>query len=155
GTSGSYHFGAIHINGGSDNIFKNNYFIDCPQAFSNNQWNDKQWKDFITSTSNAKTYRPGIDIHSGAYAQKYAHIKRLTDSNNLATRQNYTINTLVVNVPVFSAGASYVHKNVVTDNGDPGFADRKADFTLTKIPAALRQAGDWKPIPFREIGVKK
>lgn len=155
GTAGTYHFGAIHVNGGSDNIFKNNEFIDCPQAFSNTQWTDKQWKDLITSSSIAQTYRPGVDMNSPAYANKYAHLKRLTDSNTIATRQNYSFNSLVYNVGVFSAGASFVHKNVYTATSDPGFADPgKGDFTLTKTPAPLQQAGDWKPTPFREIGIK-
>lgn len=156
GTAGTYHFGAIHVNGGSDNIFKNNYFVDCPQAFSNTQWSDKQWHDYITSAAIAQTYRPGVDIHSQAYANKYAHLKRLTDSNNIATRQNYSYNSLVCNVGTFSTGASFVHKNVYTTTGDPGFADKNhGDFTLTNIPAALSQAGDWKPVHSREIGIKK
>lgn len=156
GTAGTYHFGAVHINGGSDNIFKNNVFIDCPQAFSNSQWTDKMWRDFITSPTNGKTYRPGADVHSSLYTQKYGHLNRLLDSTNLAHRQNYTYNTLVCNVGVFSVGASLVHKNVVTTKDDPGFADRNNhDFTLTKVPAELQQAGDWKPVPFKEIGIKK
>src|SRR5258708_4920456 len=156
GSAGTYHMGAVHVNGGSDNTFRNNYFIDCGQAFSNNQWSDKQWKDLITSDQIAKTYRPGIDIRSDVYAQKYSHIARLMDSNTLATRQNYTFNTLVYKVGVFSTGAGYAHKNVFMATGDPGFADLdKPDFTLTKTPAALQQSGDWKPIPFEEIGIKK
>ena len=156
GTAGTYHFGAIHVNGGSDNIFKNNVFIDCPQAFSNNQWSDKVWHDFVTNTNNGKTYRPGVDLHSGVYTQKYAHLSRVMDSTKLTARQNYSYNSLVYNVGVFSAGGSYVHKNVYTTTTDPGFADlNKQDFTLTKVPAALQQAADWKPAPFREMGVKK
>ena len=156
GTPGTYHFGAIHINGGSNNTFKNNYFIDCPQAISNTQWPDKQWKNFITNAASTQTYRPGVDIHSATYARKYAYLNKLTDSNSLAPRQNFTFNSLAYNVGVFSAGASLVNKNVYTTTQDPGFADpNKPDFTLTTPPAALQQAGDWKPIPFREIGIKK
>ena len=158
GSPGTYHMGAVHINGGSDNIFRNNYFIDCNQAYSNSQWTDQHWKELIGAEKDiSKVFRPGIDIHSDVWAQKYKHINRLMDTtSSTPTRQNYTFNTLVYKVGVFSAGTSYVHKNVVTATDDPGFANlNQLDFTLTKTPAALQQAADWKPVPFAEIGIRK
>jgi len=156
GTAGTYHFGAIHVNGGSDNNFRNNYFIDCPQAFSNSQWKDPQWRNVISDQGIAKVYRPGVDVHGDVFTKKYPYLTRLTDSVNLASRMNYSYNTLAYNVDVFSTGAGLSHKNPVITREDPGFANAaNADFNLPSPPPALRQASDWKPIPFRDIGLKK
>lgn len=155
GTGGSYHFGAVHVNGGSDNTFRNNYFIDCPQAFSNTQWKDQQWKNVISDPGIAKVYRPGVDLHADVYKQKYPWLERLTDTNHLANRMNYTYNTLAYKVGIFSAGAGYTHKNPLVTQTDPGFANSvNGDFTLSKAPPAFQQAGDWKPAPFKEIGLR-
>jgi len=151
GTAGSYNFGAVHINGGSDNIFRNNYFIDCHQAFSNSQWNDKQWKELISNPT--KRFNADVDMRSEAFTRKYPYLKKVDDSVNLVNRQNISFNTLTYNVAVLSGGASYVHKNVVNTTTDPGFADaRNKNFTLNTVPSVLKQAGDWKPIPFGQIG---
>ena len=155
GTAGTYHFGAVHVNGGSDNNFRNNYFIDCPRGFSNSQWTDEKWRGFITDAGIAKTYRPGVDLNAAVYTKKYPWLARLTDSNTLATRRNYSFNTLAYNVDVFSVVASFVHTNSFITQQDPGFADlNKPDFTLTKTPPAFQNAADWKPVPFREIGIQ-
>jgi hypothetical protein len=156
GTSGSYRFGAIHINGGSNNYFRNNYFIDCNQAFSNNQYPDAQWRIYLTNPVKAKIFSTALYLHSDAFIKAYPWLIPLTDSNTIATRVNYIFNSLAYNVNVFAVGSSLVNKNVFSTNQDPGFADlAKGNFTLVKYPAALSQSNDWKPIPFSEIGLKK
>ncbi len=151
GTPGTYGFGAIHVNGGTENYFRNNYFISCHQAFSNTQWNDKDWKDLISNPN--KRFFADVDQRSEAFTKKYPYLKKIHDTVNLVQRQNYSFNNLVYNVPVLSSGPSFVHKNVVKTDSDPGFADtRNKNFTLQRTPSALQQAGDWKPIPFAQIG---
>src|SRR5258708_3291987 len=54
GSAGTYHMGAVHVNGDSDNTFRNNYFIDCGQAFSNNQACRQ------TYPSNTLVYKVGV-----------------------------------------------------------------------------------------------
>ena len=156
GTGGTYHFGAIHINGGTDNTFRNDYFIDCDRAFSNSQWTDQKWKSLVTDSSIARVYRPGVDIRSALFQQKYPHLAKMADSNALTPRQNYTFNILTYNVGVLSSGAGITNKNPYIAHDDPGFADKaNADFTLTRTPSQLSQAADWKPVPFREIGIQQ
>jgi hypothetical protein len=151
GTPGTYNFGAIHVNGGSENYFRNNEFVECHQAFSNSQWNDQQWKEFISNPT--KRVFADIDQRSDAFTKKYPYLKKIHDTVNLIRRQNYSFNTLTYNVAVLSGGASYVHKNAVNTTTDPGFADvRNKNFTLNTVPSVLKQAGDWKPIPFGQIG---
>jgi hypothetical protein len=153
GSPGTYHMGAIHINGGGNNYFRNNYFIDCHQVFSNSQWKDTDWKVFTADRT--KRLYSHIDFRTDAYAKKYPALIKLMDSTNIAPRQNFSFNTLTYNVAVFSVGASLVHENIVATTEDPGFADiRNKNFTLTKVPAALKNAPGWKSIPFDQIGKK-
>ncbi|MBS1605126.1 MAG: hypothetical protein JST42_20855, partial [Bacteroidetes bacterium] len=156
GSPGTYHFGAIHINGGTDNIFRNNYFIDCGQAFSNSQWKDQQWKNVIADQGISKIYRPGVDVRSSLYTGKYKHLAKVSDTVNLVNRMNYSYNSLCYHVGTFSTGAGLTHNNPVVTQQDPGFANAGAgDFSLSVTPSALRQASDWKPVPFNRIGLKK
>jgi hypothetical protein len=153
GTAGKYNFGAVHINGGSDNKFRNNYFVDCHLAFSNSVWKDQQWRSFIGDAGVAKQYRPGVDMRSAAFA-KYGHLSRLTDTSSATPqRMNYTFNTLTYNTPVLGSTANLTHRNQLVASQDPGFTDiSKKNFTLNKTPASLQQASDWKPAPFAQMG---
>lgn len=156
GTPGSYHFGAIHANGGGNNYFKNNYFIDCYQAISNSPWNDKAWLASITGANNVKRYYADVDIRSDPYVKKYPQLTKLADSNKIAARQNYSLNSLAYDVNVFATALSLIQKNTYTTNQDPGFADAaRGNFALLKLPSELERANDWKPIPFNKIGPTK
>jgi hypothetical protein len=153
---GTYHLGAIHVNGGTDNIFNNNYFIDCEHAFSNTQWTDSQFKSLVTDSTVAKAYRQDLDIHSPLFVERYPHLAKFANPDALAPRTNYSYNSLAYNVPVFSSGAGYTHNNVFITTQNPGFASlTKPDFTLVNLPDILKQNKDWKPIPFNSIGLKK
>lgn len=111
GTPGKYDFGAIHINGGSDNTFRNNEFVDCHRAFSNAVWKDQQWRSFVGDPGNAQTYRPGVNLRSAAYA-KYNHLSRLTDTTAATPqRMNHTFNTKTYRVAVLGATADLTHDN--------------------------------------------
>jgi hypothetical protein len=156
GTPGQYNFGAVHINGGSDNNFRNNYFVDCHLAFSNSAWKDQQWRSFVGDAGVAKQYRPDVDLKSAAFT-KYRHLSRLTDtSSTTPQRMNYTYNTLTYNVPVLGSTPNLTHQNQQEMKQDPGFADlANKNFTLTNIPASLRGASDWKPAPFLQMGRQK
>jgi len=89
GTPGTYHMGAIHINGGGNNYFRNNYFIDCHQAFSNTQWRDTDWKTFTADRTNR--FNSHINYRSDVFAKKYPDVVKLMDSTNIAPRQNLVL----------------------------------------------------------------
>ena len=151
GTAGTYSFGAVHVNGGSDNTFKNNQFIDCRQAFSNTQWNDKDWKDLISNPN--KRFFPDVNQRSEVFLKKYPWLKKVDDTVNLVQRQNHLYNNLMVRVQEPGTSTGLVHHNMVKSDSDPGFTDaRNKNFTLQSPPSALQQASDWKPIPFAKIG---
>jgi hypothetical protein len=155
-TPGAYGFGAIYINGGANTSFANNYFIDCDKAFSSALWTDKQWRVFVTKPDITRRFLKDVNVYSEVYKRAYPGLTSLVDSTTMASRQNFSYNTLAYRVGTFSTGAAVTHQNVFNTNTDPGFADPAAgNFTLTGHPAALQQAKDWKPIPFSEIGPKK
>ncbi len=120
GTAGSYHFGAIHVHGGSDNVFTDNKFSECHQAFSISPINDDDWKKIVSDPNLEKTYRAGVDIHSAPYA-KYKHLARLTAPGAAPARVNTITNTLAYKVDVMTAGGgnSVIEKNTVNQDQKP------------------------------------
>jgi hypothetical protein len=120
GTAGSYRFGAIHIHGGSDNVFTNNQFSECHQAFSISPVSDDQWKNIVSDPNVEKAYRPGVDLHSAPYA-KYKYLARLTAPGAAPARINTITNTRAYKVDVMTAGGGngVVEKNTVNQNGKP------------------------------------
>lgn len=154
GTAGSYHFGAVHVHGGSDNEFKNNQFIECHQAFSISPINDDDWKKIVSDPNLEKTYRPGVDLHSAAYG-KYKHLARLMAPGATPARTNTIVNTLTYKVDVLAAGDAkgLVDKNSASVSSTPGFAGaRSRNFREIDAPSAMKNAADWKPVPIDQIG---
>lgn len=150
GSTGTYHFGAVHVNGGSNNVFRNNYFIDCGTAFSNTRWSDQQYKALVSGPYNASA-----DIHSPAFMKRYPYIAALTDPAHLPVPKNFTYNTLLYKTGAFGTPPTFVNQNTVTLSSDPGFADAAAgNFELKVTPPPFKGVADWQPVPFSQIGLK-
>lgn len=151
---GDHGFGAVHINGGGNSTFCNNYFINCTKAFSNTQWSDVQWKGFITSPPIVKRYFVDVNIFSDVYKKNYPDLLKLADSTNISPRRNYITNTLTYSVPLFSSGATYVIRNTCSTDNDPVFESLTTkNFDLIRIPKCLKDADKWESIPFDKIGL--
>jgi hypothetical protein len=156
GSPGTYHFGAIHINGGGNNSFNNNYFINCNQAFSNSQWSQQAWHTYVTDPAITNNWFNVVDVRSATFKSAYPKLAAYVDSTTLVQRQNTITNSLTYNVKTFAVGPSLVISNTYNATSDPGFQDlSNRNFTLTQSPAPLAQSGNWKPIPFNEIGLRK
>ncbi|HXO76951.1 MAG TPA: right-handed parallel beta-helix repeat-containing protein [Puia sp.] len=124
GTAGSYHFGAIHVHGGSDNVFMNNQFIECHQAFSISPITDDQWKSIVSDPNIEKSYRAGVDLHSAPYA-KYKHLARLMAPGAAPARINNITNTKTYKVDVITAGGGngVIEKNTENESRKPAPPD--------------------------------
>ena len=152
--SGSNGHGAIHVNGGSDNKFENNIFIECALAFSNQPWNDEQWKKFyITNPTYSNRLTKTVDIRSEIYLKQYPYLKDFFDTTSMRARNNYIDNTIFYNVKKPFVGSSYIVTNSFLTNTNPGFADvSKRDFRLISVPDEVRRWSEWKPVEFDKIG---
>jgi parallel beta-helix repeat protein len=153
--SGSGGHGAVHVNGGADNKFENNIFVDCSEAFSNQPWNDEQWKNqYLRNPAYVKKLTKTVDIRSDIYINQYPYLKGFFDSTSLRPRNNFINNTIFFRVKISYAGNSYQVTNSFSTETDPGFANYgKGDFNLITIPNDVRKWTNWKPIEFNKVGV--
>jgi Right handed beta helix region len=152
--SGSGGFGAVHVNGGSDNKFENNVFIECLKAFSNQPWNDEQWKNlYLRNPIYVKRLTVTVDIRSDIYLKQYPFLKGFFDTTAMRPRINFINNTICYRVQTIFTGASYILTNTLNTDVNPGFADMsKENFTLLSIPDSVKQWQNWKAIEFNKIG---
>lgn len=57
-------FGAVHVNGGKDNVFTRNVFIECGQAFSFAVWEPERFAGFVREKFSAHV---GSDLYARTY----------------------------------------------------------------------------------------
>jgi hypothetical protein len=69
GSIGEYGFGAIHINGGTNNTFAGNYFIQCDKAFSFTRWGNPTTPALNTS-DNTLVWQVNTFSTGGGYVHK-------------------------------------------------------------------------------------
>ncbi len=137
--------GAIHVNGGANNQFTNNVFVDCQKAFSNSPWPDDGWAAYLKKTVKYSDVKP-------LYLARYTFLHDLLDTVNVKPRNNYITNTILYNTGVLSTGNSYVVKDVFTTRENPGFADiNKKDFRIVNPPSAVKSWKGWTPVKFEQI----
>jgi hypothetical protein len=80
-------FGAVHVNGGKDNVFTNNVFLECERAFSFVAWDAKRFEAF------AREKFPEF-IGSDLYAQAYPFMAVLLDGH---ASRNFVIRNEAIN----------------------------------------------------------
>jgi hypothetical protein len=156
GASSAGGYGAIHVNGGADNVFDNNYFINCKKAFTNNVWGNRKWKSFISKPDIIKKVQDDVDIRSQKYLREYPHLKSFYDTGNVKlNRVNYVSNTLLFNVKTLvPPKSSFVVANTYRSADGNEFEDFKTrNFNLKSIPETLHQVADWEAIPFDKTGL--
>lgn len=151
--AGSGGFGAVHVNGGSDNKFDNNIFINCIKAFSYNPWGDEQWKQFyIRNKIFVKRLTETVDIRSDTYLKQYPYLKGFFDTTLIRHRVNNVNNTICYNVKILFTGSGYTLTNTLSTNIDPGFSNiANFDFNLKSIPNQVNNWKNWKPVEFDKI----
>ena len=135
-------YGAVHINGGANNRFDNNIFVNCGKGFSNSPWTDKAWTDaFIRNTSPyARMLTTNVDIRSETYLKQYPFLEGFFDTTNLKPRNNFINNTILFNTPTVGKSPSLMISNTFLASSNPGFADvGKMDFRMVSTPPEVKQ----------------
>ncbi|MFT4031269.1 MAG: right-handed parallel beta-helix repeat-containing protein [Siphonobacter sp.] len=171
GSSGEYPFGAIHINGGSNNSFDNNYFINCKRAFSMSSWSDEKWKRVMFSNEMKKKLTSDADINSNLYLQKYPYLKGFFDENNIKPRINTITNTIAYKVGSFTSNIKgFRQSNIIVTDTNPGFvnvSNKNFNIILNKnvklnnvknnqsLGSDKINIKDIRPIDFNKIGPRK
>ena len=148
-------YGAVHINGGADNKFINNYFIECPKAFSNTVWDDKKWKANMYNADMIKRITKEADIRSEKYIAQYPYLKTFFDSTGeIRPRVNVISNSFIYKVGLFTTGKTSfeINNSFTSQDGSEFINESKKNFGLKIAPPQLRGAAEWSPSPFDKIG---
>jgi hypothetical protein len=159
---------AIGGNGFAYVVVRNNMFIDCEivydQSFYLNTWGrkahlprfEKKWKELFA----------GYDLATMPHGKKYPEILRFFKEDHVFPEGNLFERNLVYNPALKCAhdgafitrGGPRTHikdsDNWIAEK-DPGFVNlEKMDFRLKEDAELLKQIKGFKPIPFKEIGLR-
>ncbi len=153
----TFGFGAIHINGGSDNDFLNNIFINDKIGLSGGLWSNDRWVQYLNSDFIKKVTTKDVNIFSAPYQKSYPFLKNFFDPNR--TRNNTVRNSLAYNVPHFSIPQNNIVTNLYTEQSavlqsKNNLAEIVDYFTKNAYPAAVRSWTDWSPVDFAAIGIQ-
>ncbi len=161
GTSGSenskFGFGAIEINGGSDNEFLNNIFINGRLGFSGGLWSDQKWQEYLNSDFIKKATTKDVNILSETYAKNYPFLQNFFDPNR--KRNNPVRNSLVYNMLNFSYPQNNIVSNIYTEDNPElrskkNYSDIVSFFKKHPYPQNVQTWTDWTPIDFGAIGIQ-
>jgi hypothetical protein len=150
---------AVEIGGGNDIHYRNNIFVDIPQAF----WIDNRLQNWAKEEEIGANgiYRKRLEevkINSLPYLDAYPYLANYwTDSLGLPKR-NIIEDNVFYNIGQIHNGSPEwvtVGKNYIT-NTDPGFVSiGKLNFKLSKESEIFRALPNFEDIPFDRIGRQK
>jgi hypothetical protein len=155
GSIGAHNFGAVNMNGGYNNYFRNNVFIDCERAFSYNQWGDDNYTKIINSPLYQSRMFKEVDIYSTVYLKAYPELKDFMKVTKIEDRRNFSFNTVVVGNGELSRGTQFVNTDFIVSKTNPGFKDlNNKNFAIQKGSEIAKKLRDFKAIDFQKIGIQ-
>ncbi len=171
GSVGEYPFGAIHINGGGNNSFDNNYFVNCDRAFSMSSWSNEKWKQVMFNDVMKKKLTSDVNITSKVYLDQYPFLNNFFNTSNISPRINKISNTIAYKVKDFASNkVGLKQSNTVITDSDPGFKDlSNKNFNLIikkntnvkrfqnsqSVTSDKGNLDNIRPIDFNKIGFRK
>ncbi|KAA0988877.1 right-handed parallel beta-helix repeat-containing protein [Dyadobacter aurulentus] len=135
-------FGAIQINGGSDNKMRNNIFINCSKAYSVGAWSNAKWAETYLGKNSLKSRLvKDVDIRSSTYIEAYPHLADFFDTTKVKARINYIENTVAFGTKKIVTGKGYQIKNV----SDKSSISVKSvqDIKELELPEEVKKWANW------------
>jgi hypothetical protein len=143
--SASGHFGAININGGRDNVFDNNLFIDCKAGITGG------WRPNHQLWEKAANHSRADFIQNELYLTRYPEMKRMLDKNG----QNFSWRMAMIDcgTPVSQKGNFDILALGTWGRSEEAIAavGRERGNVSADSDLALRLG--IRPIPVEEIGL--
>lgn len=142
---GSHHFGGVQINGGKDNLVKNNLFWACPAAvsFYERPWPQERWDDMMAKEETRRKIYEEVDIRSELYLSRYPKLAHIGE--NACT--NEIVNNLLVDCPALLIAGDA--RQLTSGNHLIEAEGRSLQEVCT--PELLKTYG-MEPIPLAEMG---
>lgn len=155
-----HHFGAVVINGGNDNIVRNNIFIDCENVLyaSNflNGWGKNEYDSYYNIWKNGLAE---INYDQPPYSERYPKLINFFEEDHLNHDRNYFENNLIYNCKdIYNIKYDWeINKsNNFETAEDPGFVDAEnMNFALKDDSVVYEKIPGFEKIPFEKIGIKK
>ncbi|OZI08563.1 hypothetical protein BWI93_08630 [Siphonobacter sp. BAB-5385] len=119
GTKSSNGFGAVHINGGSNNSILNNIFIDCSKIITGGPWSSSHWNSYLKQEETVAKIKTKVDITSEVYKKSYPYLEEITNSNLSSPRKNYFQSNITYQTDTTNNNRSNLFTNLVLLNQKP------------------------------------
>lgn len=147
----------ILIGGGNDNIYKNNIFIDLPQAFHLDNRLQNWEKGSIEKGGIFERRLNAVNYKLPPYSINYPTLANYFEDSTGFPKRNFIENNLFVNVRLIHDGDpewSYFGTNYIACQ-DNDFVDYDhMNFELKPDAEVYKILPDFKPIPFSKIGLQ-
>ena len=148
---------SVLIGGGSDNVYRNNIFIESSTAFHIDNRLMGWAKSSLDKDGIFEKRLAAVNYKQAPYATAYPRLSKYFEDTPALPKRNFIENNLFVNVKMIhngNAGWSYYGKNYIA-NGDPGFEDFKGmNFQLKASSSVFKFLPEFKSIPFNKIGIQ-
>ena len=148
---------SVLIGGGSDNVYRNNIFIESPMAFHLDNRLMGWAKANLDSEGIFKKRLDAVNYKQAPYATAYPKLKNYFEDTPALPKRNFIENNVFVNIKLIHNGSadwSYFGKNYIA-SGDPGFENYKEmNFQLKPTSEIFKLLPGFKSIPFNKIGIQ-
>jgi len=166
GYSGKDALGAIHINGGTNNLIRNNIFIDCPKAYSSISWTKQKWDNtYRGDATNLKKITEDVNINSAEYLKQYPHLKNFLNKDK-STEKNTVVNTVILgenkslksgnnfNI-INTAYANFVDSKKNASSNNPAQSTVAIhNIVIPQLPEEINNWKDWKMPDVPNMGLR-
>ncbi|HTE25700.1 right-handed parallel beta-helix repeat-containing protein [Flavitalea sp.] len=147
----------ILVGGGSDNVYRNNIFIEAPMAFHLDNRLMGWAKSSLDKKGIFQKRLEAVNYKQAPYLTAYPKLSNYFEDNPALPKRNFIENNVFINVDLVhngSAGWSYFGRNYIAD-GDPGFENYKEmNFQLKPSSKIFKILPDFKATTFSKIGVQ-
>jgi hypothetical protein len=148
----------VLIGGGSDNVYRNNIFIDEKMAFHQDNRLMGWAKSSLGKESIFVKRVEAVNPKQPPYSIAYPNLSNYFEDNPALPKRNFIENNVFINVKLLTNGKeewSNIGKNYV-GFGDPGFENYKEmNFQLKPSSEIFKILPEFKAIPFNKIGIQK
>jgi hypothetical protein len=148
----------VLMGGGSDNVYRNNIFIESPMAFHLDNRLMGWAKSSLDKNGIFQTRLEAVNYKQPPYSTTYPKLSNYFEDNPALPKRNFIENNVFINIKIAhngSAGWSYFGKNYFA-TGDPGFENfQEMNFQLKKTSEIFRILPEFKATLFRKIGIQK
>jgi len=149
---------SVLVGGGSDNVYRNNIFIESPMAFHLDNRLMGWAKGNLDKDGIFQKRLEAVNYKQAPYTTAYPKLKNYFEDSPALPKRNFIENNVFVNIKLIHNGNadwSYFGKNYIA-SGDPGFENYKEmNFQLKPSSEIFKMLPGFKAIPFHKIGIQE